>query len=157
MVEDQRATVGRAPPQWLIPWITRAHVWVYEVSRGCLGARVKNMNNLILRGQRRKSGAPFAVCLPYWIDDGGQRIIVASFAGATKNPAWFHNVKDTRANPTVQIRDGAHTFSATAQILDGNEYDHVWGQICADRPFYAEYQSKTTRRIPLVRILEAPA
>lgn len=155
MAIDQTATVRRAPPKWLIPWITHAHVFVYELSRGWIGARAKNMQNLVLRGTRRKSGTPFAVCLPYWLDDAGERIVVASFAGADRHPAWFHNVKDTTANPTVRVRDGARVFSATAEIVQGREYERLWSRLCADRPFYAEYQAKTTRRIPLVRLREA--
>lgn len=151
---DQRAEVKRTPPLWLIPWITSTQVWAYEVTRGRLGASAKNMQNLLLRGIRRKSGKKFAVCLPYWVDDEGRRIVVASYAGAQKNPAWYHNVKDTQANPNVTVRDGASVFAARVEILEGDEYERLWERICADRPFYARYQGRTPRRIPLVRILE---
>ncbi|MDG2307885.1 MAG: nitroreductase/quinone reductase family protein [Candidatus Binatia bacterium] len=154
---DQRAEVTRTPPRWLIPWITTTQVWVYEITRGRLGASAKNMQNLLLRGIRRKSGKKFAVCLPYWLDDDGRRIVVASYAGARKNPAWYHNVKDTRANPKVTVRDGARVFAARVEILEGDEYERLWERICADRPFYARYQGRTSRRIPLVRILDTTA
>lgn len=129
-------------------------VWTYETTRGRLGASAKNMQNLLLRGTRRKAGSPFAVCLPYWVDDTGSRIVVASFAGGPKHPAWYHNVKDTTANPTVRIRDGKQVFTARVQILEGEEYERIWPLLCADRPFYGRYQARTERRIPLVRILE---
>ncbi len=155
MPTDQSAEVKRTPPRWLIPWITRAQVWVYETTRGRLGASGKQMPHLVLRGVRRRSGENFAVCLPYWVDAHGHRIVVASFAGSPKNPAWYHNVKDTHANPRVTIRDGARVFSARVEVVAGEEYESIWASLCADRPFYARYQAKTSRRIPLVRILEA--
>lgn len=154
MPADQRAEVKRTPPRWLIPWITRVQVWAYETTRGRLGATAKQMSNLLLRGVRRRTGKKFAVCLPYWMDDDGRRIVVASFAGGPKHPAWYHNVKDTDANPTVTVRDGKDVFCARVEIIRGEEYERLWARICDDRPFYARYQAKTDRRIPLVRILE---
>jgi len=154
---DQSAEVKRTPPRWLIPSITRLHIFAYELTRGRLGATSKGMQNLILRGVGRRSGRKFAVCLPYWLDDRGQRIVVASFSGAPKNPAWFHNVKDRGANPEVIVRDGRHVFRARVEVLDGEEREAIWARLTVDRPFYARYQERTTRRIPLLRILECAA
>jgi hypothetical protein len=39
-------------------------------------------------------------------------------------------------------------------VLDGADYDVTWAALTADRPFYIDYQSRTTRRIPLVRLPE---
>ena len=157
MHRNQAAEVAIRPPLWMIPWITAAQVWVYEVTEGRIGGRAANMPHLILRGIRRRAKTDFAVCLPYWFDEKGQRIIAASFGGAAKNPAWYHNVKDVSANPRVRIRDGAKVFDATVEILDTPEYERIWDALVADRPFYARYQAKTARRIPLLRILETPS
>lgn len=154
MSGDQRAEVRFAPPRWLIPWLTRAHVAIYRASRGRIGSRAKKMPHLLLGGVGRRSGRKFTVCLPYWLDEAGDRIIVASFKGAPKHPAWYHNVVDTSANPTVQIRDGRRVFDARVEILRGEEREELWRRLVADRPFYGRYQAVTTRRIPLLRIVE---
>lgn len=112
------------------------------------------MPHIIVRGVRRRSGTDFAVCLPYWVDDGGQRIVVASFSGAEKNPAWYHNLKDTRANPTVHVRDAQHVFQARVEVVTGEERSRIWTQLSEDRPFYARYQEQTDRQIPLLRLVE---
>ena len=130
------------------------HVGLYEWSGGRVGSFVKNMPHVILRGVGRRSGKPFAVCLPYWLDDAGTRIVAASYSGAAKNPAWFHNVKDRQANPTVRVRDRAHTFDARIEILAGADREGIWRELVVDRPFYARYQAQTTREIPLLRIVE---
>jgi len=152
---DQRAEVGRTPPRWLIPWITRLQVAAYELSGGRVGARAMGMPHVVVRGVRRRSGRRFAVCLPYWLDDGGHRIVVASFSGAPRHPAWYHNLRDARANPTVAVRDGRRVFTARVEVLDGAERDETWRRLVADRPFYQRYQEQTSRRIPMLRILEA--
>jgi deazaflavin-dependent oxidoreductase (nitroreductase family) len=139
----------------LIPWISKSHVWLYQRSNGRLGAKGGGMKQLLLTAVGRKSGVAHTVCLPYWLDDGGRRIVVASFSGAPKHPAWYHNVADRSANPTVTVQDGGDRFEALAEILDGEEYTEVWAALTSDRPYYDDYQAKTSRRIPLVRLVPA--
>jgi len=154
---DQKAEVRVTPPRWLIPWITSAQVWIYETSNGRLGATGAGMPHLLLRTVGRKSGRELDVCLPYWLDEDGSRIVVASFAGGPRNPAWYHNVKDKRANPDVRVRDRDRVFRARADVLEGEERARVWRALIADRPFYQRYQDRTAREIPLVRLREADA
>ena len=154
MPADQTAEVSWTPPRWLIPWITRLQVAVYELSRGRLMAEASGMPHIVIHGVRRKSGGNFAICLPYWRDDAGHRIVVASFAGAPRNPAWYHNLKDARANPTARVRDGARVFDVRVEVVDGEEREEVWRRLVADRPFYGRYQERTDRRIPLLRLIE---
>ena len=47
-----------------------------------------------------------------------------------------------------------HEFWADAQILAGSEYEQVRDALVADRPYYADYQKRTTRKLPLVRLVE---
>lgn len=142
------------PPRWLIPWITRANVWVYRRSNGRLGATGGGMRQILVTAVGRRSGAEHTVCLPYWLDDQGRRVVVASFAGGPHHPAWYHNLADRSANPTVTVQDRAHRFTAIAEVLEGDERSAVWAALTADRPFYDDYQARTTRLIPLVRLAE---
>ncbi len=152
---DQSAEVGFTPPQWLIRWITSAQIAVYEFSGGRVWTSGANMAHLVLYTIGRKSGRQFKACLPYWLDTNGQRIVVASYAGATHHPGWYHNLADRNTNPTVGVLDKTERFKARAEILDGADYDQVWKDLTRDRPFYANYQLKTSRKIPLIRLLEA--
>jgi deazaflavin-dependent oxidoreductase (nitroreductase family) len=155
--ESQASESFTTPPRWLIPWITRVQVLLYERSDGRVGARSAGMRNLLLCTVGRHSGKTFTACLPYWLDADGERIVVASYAGGPRNPAWYHNVRDTTVNPDVRVRDGERVFRARAQVLEGSDRETVWAGLIADRPFYADYQRQTDRLIPLVRLRELPA
>lgn len=150
---SQAAPAPWTPPRWLIPWITRLQVLAYERTRGRVGARAAGMRHLLLRTVGRRSGRPSTVCLPYWCDEQGHRVVVASFAGAPRHPAWFHNLRDSQANPEVWVRDGARCFACRPEVPKGAERDDLWAQLIVDRPFYADYQARTDRRIPLVRLV----
>jgi hypothetical protein len=54
----------------------------------------------------------------------------------------------------VRVKSQDHEFWADAQILEGSEYDEVWAQLVDDRAYYANYQTRTTRKLPLVRLVE---
>ena len=84
--------------------------------------------------------------------DGDRLVIIASYAGAPKHPAWFLNL---RANPEVTIELGDETFAASASIPEGEERPRLFDQQAAAMPRFNEYQSKTSRQIPVVVIERA--
>jgi deazaflavin-dependent oxidoreductase (nitroreductase family) len=151
--EPQRNEPYEEPPREEIPGISRMHVQAMEagIAEAYHGA---GMHQLMLRTIGRKSGNEHKVALPYWVDDDGHKIIVASFAGAQNHPHWYLNLTDKDANPEVLVRTADGSVWAEADVLDGDEYDHIWGELTTDREFYREYQTRTDRRIPLVRLLE---
>lgn len=154
MAESQRNEPFDEPARDQIPGISRAHVAAMETSDAeevWVGA---GMKQLLLRTVGRKTGNQHKVALPYWRDPDGYPIVVASFAGAPQHPAWYLNLADRNANPEVFVRDRQRAFWADAQILDGAEYQRIWNALTADRPYYNDYQTRTERRIPLVRIVE---
>ena len=84
------------------------------------------------------------------VEKGGRYAMVASKGGDPAHPSWYFNVK---ANPAVTLQDGDKVVALTARELDGTERDEWWGLAVEAYPPYAEYQTKTDRRIP-VFILE---
>jgi deazaflavin-dependent oxidoreductase (nitroreductase family) len=142
------------PPIDQIPDISRGHVGAMEVSDDEGVWNVAGMPHVLLRTIGRKSGKEHKVALPTWTDPHGHRIVVASFAGNTTDPAWFLNLSDRTANPEVLVQVQNAKFWSEPQILDGDDYDNVWKLLNEDRAWYNDYQAKTSRRIPLVRLPE---
>jgi deazaflavin-dependent oxidoreductase (nitroreductase family) len=85
--------------------------------------------------------------------DGDRYVIIASKGGAPTSPDWFHNVV---ANPEVTIEVGPERFSARARVAEDPERDRLYAAQAALMPGFAEYEKKTTRRIPVV-VLERVA
>lgn len=84
--------------------------------------------------------------------DGDRMIIYASKAGAPTNPAWYHNLV---ANPRVTVEVGTEKFEADATVVTGAERDRLFDENAKRNPGFAEYQTKTTRVIPVVALTRA--
>lgn len=153
---SQRARRFPTPPAWAVPWITKATVWTYRRSGGRVGSAAAGMRNVMLTTVGRRSGREHTVVLPYWLDADDHRIVVASYLGGPRHPAWFHNLSDREANPDVGVQDRDAQFRARADVLEGAERESVWTALVEDRPFYTDYQAKTERLIPLVRLVPRP-
>lgn len=141
------------PPQRLIPWITKVTVRLYRATQGRIGGTQAGMDHVLVTTIGRRSGEPHTVCLPIWLDADGAPIVVASYAGAQRHPAWFHNLRDRTVNPTVAVVNRADRYDARAEVLEGDVRNEAWDALVADRPFYADYQAGTDRTIPLVKFV----
>jgi deazaflavin-dependent oxidoreductase (nitroreductase family) len=142
------------PSREEIPARTREHVSAMESTDDDEAWFVAGMHHLVLCTVGRRSGREQKAALPYWIDPDGHPIVVASWAGAAQHPAWYLNLCDRAANPEVRVRTQRRAFWAQAQVLEGDDRRRTWAALTADRPFYGEYQSRTARQIPLVRLRE---
>lgn len=84
------------------------------------------------------------------LPDGDRVFIFASKAGAPTNPDWYHNLK---ANPVVQVEQGTETYKAEAVEITGDERDGIYRRQAEAMPGFAEYEQKTTRKIPVVELV----
>ena len=103
---------------------------------------------LLLTTTGAKSGVTRTTPLAYSAD-GDRLIIIASYAGGPRHPAWFLNL---RANPEVTIELPNETFTTNVVITEGEERQRLFDQQAAKMPNFAEYQAKTSRQIPVVVI-----
>jgi deazaflavin-dependent oxidoreductase (nitroreductase family) len=134
--------------------LTKMHVGAMEQTDDDMVWDQAGMKHVLLTTIGRKSAKVHKVALPTWNDPEGNRIVVASFAGAPGHPAWYLNLADRTANPDVRVRVQGGEYVCVPEILDGEEYDRIWALLVDDRAWYTTYQSKTERRIPLVRLAD---
>ena len=80
------------------------------------------------------------------VEHDGEYAVVASLGGAPKNPVWYYNVV---ANPQVELQDGPVKKDYQAREVHGEEYAVWFERAVAAWPDYAEYQTKTTRTMPI--------
>jgi deazaflavin-dependent oxidoreductase (nitroreductase family) len=135
----------------LFKLFVKSHVGLYKVSGGRLGSTMNGQKILLLTTKGRKTGASRTVpVVPYF--DGGDTYVIASLAGAPQHPAWFHNLS---ADPNVGVQLGPDQWRARAEVIpEGPERDRLWKGITDLMPNFAEYQKKTTRVIPVVKLVK---
>lgn len=75
--------------------------------------------------------------------------VFASAAGADSHPDWYHNLL---AHPEVRVEVGTETLEVTARVLDAEEREPVWETQKSRYPGFADYETKTTRVIPVVML-----
>jgi deazaflavin-dependent oxidoreductase (nitroreductase family) len=78
---------------------------------------------------------------------GDTYAVFASKAGAPTNPDWYHNLK---AHPEVTAEIGTETVSLTAHVANADERAPIWAAQKDEFPGFADYESKTSREIPVV-------
>jgi len=81
------------------------------------------------------------------VEHDGVYALVASQGGAPTHPHWYANL---RADPHVELQDGAERWDAVAREVDGAERAQWWERAVAAYPPYADYQEKTDRVIPVL-------
>jgi deazaflavin-dependent oxidoreductase (nitroreductase family) len=107
-------------------------------------------NALILTTVGAKSGAQRTNPVGWFPGRDGSWLIVASAAGAARNPAWYHNIAAHRGQVKIELNGRA--IPVTAQQLHGAERDEAWQQITAAAPRFGAYQRKTDRELPIIRL-----
>ena len=86
---------------------------------------------------------------------GDTILVVASKAGATQHPGWFHNV---RANPDVAVTIEGRRRAMRAVIAEGAERDRLWATVCDNYTGYETYQRRAgARTIPVVKLVASDA
>ena len=105
---------------------------------------------LVLTSVGARTGQRRETILGSFPDGEKAWLVAASAAGATRNPACYHNLA---AHPDrAQIAVGGKTFPVTVTQLSGAERDAAWQRIVAAQPQYAGFASKTSRVIPVIRL-----
>jgi deazaflavin-dependent oxidoreductase (nitroreductase family) len=134
-------TPSNRPPGW-----QQEHTRRYQASDGADGHIWEGVTTLLLTTTGRNSGQQFTTPLIYG-KSGDDYLIVASRGGAPRHPHWYLNL---RANPTVGLQVAADKFTATARTAAPEEKSALWEIMTAIWPQYDEYQTRTTRGIPVV-------
>lgn len=117
---------------------------------GKSGKAFGSMPALVLTTVGRKTGELRRTPLAYIPDGDGNWLIIAAYAGAMNNPAWYHNIA---AHPDrVSIELNGRTHDVIVAELHGAQRERAWQQIVAANDRFAKYQQKTDRQLPVIRL-----
>jgi deazaflavin-dependent oxidoreductase (nitroreductase family) len=124
------------------------HALIYRASGGRLGGRIVGGPVLVLVTTGRRSGAERHTPLLY-LSDGEDLVIVASNGGTASHPAWWFNL-GTEPHAEVIIDD--RRLPVTASEATGDDKAALWERLVRMYPGYADYQGRTDREIPVMRL-----
>jgi len=130
--------------------VTGAHRWVFRASDGRLLGRAFGMPVVMLTTTGRRSGKPRTTMLTSPVHDGDRVVLVASYGGDDRHPAWFLNLRQT---PDVEVTMLGRTRRLRARVATSEEEVDLWPRVTKAYRGYGAYRHRTERQIPLV-ILE---
>jgi F420H(2)-dependent quinone reductase len=136
---------ARMGPTLRVFW--RVHRAFMRLTGGRFG-RVGAMDALLLTTKGRKSGERRDVALNY-LGDGGAYVVVASYVGEDRDPAWWLNLQ---SEPEAEVAVAGKRLKVRARVVDGVERERLWARFVEKDPAYGEYQQRTTRRLPVVAL-----
>ncbi len=126
----------------------RVMVWLYRRTGGRIGGTVSGAPVLLITTTGRKSGRPWTNPVMYQRDSDGY-VVIASNGGSPRHPGWFLNL---RRDPEASIQVGREIVQVTAVQASGAERDRLFGLMTKAYKGFADYETKTTRTIPVVRL-----
>ncbi|GLZ78918.1 nitroreductase [Actinorhabdospora filicis] len=130
-----------------VEWVAK-QAREYEESGGVKGTTVMGVPCLLLDYVGRRSGDWHRTVLMYG-RDGADHVIVASNGGKDADPLWYRSIAE---NPRVRLRVGPERFEADASTVSAGEKAKLWPYLSSVFQGWADYQVKTERDIPVVRL-----
>jgi deazaflavin-dependent oxidoreductase (nitroreductase family) len=124
----------------------------FRANEGRVGGRFEGAPMLLLHHKGAKTGTervnPLA-CQPL---DEDTWAVFATKGGAPTHPDWYFNLK---ANPAARAEIGTQTIDVNAHVAEGDERERIWEKQKKLMPGMAEYEQKTTRKIPVIVLKRA--
>ncbi len=123
----------------------------FRENDGVVGGPFEGMTLLLLHTTGAKTGKQRVNPVATMKNSGGY-VIIASKGGAPSHPAWYHNLV---ANPQVTVEVGTETFEGWADVTEEPERTALYSKMAEMYPGFKEYEQKTERVIPVIRIERA--
>jgi deazaflavin-dependent oxidoreductase (nitroreductase family) len=133
-----------SPAEWV-----RNQVAEYEASGGQRANTLRDtgLPIIIVTTKGKKSGKVRKFALMR-VEHEGSYALVASKGGAPAHPVWYHNIMASPA--LIEIQDGPQPHDYEVREVGGDERKAWWDRAVAAYKPYAEYQTRTSRQIPVL-------
>jgi deazaflavin-dependent oxidoreductase (nitroreductase family) len=125
-----------------------AHVQAYRETNGEKGYLWNGAPILLITTKGRRTGQQRTIPIIFAYD-GDACVIIGSKGGSPTHPKWYLNILE---EPRVEIQIKGEKFEAVTRTAESPERERLWAEVMKVWPKYDEYQSRTSRRIPVVVI-----
>jgi deazaflavin-dependent oxidoreductase (nitroreductase family) len=137
----------------LLRWFFRGQVARYRKNAGPEPPRFMDFPAVVLTTKGARTGHEHSHVLGGFQDgaDGHEAwLVVASKGGAPTHPHWFINLAKHPEHVWLEV--GSRKLQVRPVLLEGKEREEALARIAAVSPRYGEYQKKTDREIPIIRL-----
>lgn len=118
--------------------------WLYRVTRG-RAPRLWHRRALLLTSTGRRTGLARTVIVQFH-PDGEDFVVVAANSGLPTHPGWYFNLT---AHPDAVVE----TLQVRAEEMSARDAPAFWPRFLETAPDYARYRARTSRVIPLLRLI----
>ena len=118
----------------------------FRANEGRVGGLLAGTPMILVHHVGAKSGVTRVTPLAYIPHGEGRYVIVASNGGSPSHPSWYFNLQ---ANPRIDVELGPEIVTMIAEELRGSGRAELWSELLATTPSLREFESRTTRQIPL--------
>jgi deazaflavin-dependent oxidoreductase (nitroreductase family) len=147
--DTRNGTRGARQPKagFLMKWLNKSAA--KRIRRK--GGKFMGFDALVLTTTGAKSGVERTNPVGWFpTGDDDSWLVVASAAGAPKNPAWYYNIAAYPDKITIEM--AGRKIPVTAEQLHGPDREEAWQRITTASPRFGQYQVKTDREIPVIRL-----
>lgn len=134
--------------------MTAVHDWnrkiieEFRANEGRVGGPFEGAPMILITHTGRKSGEKRTNPLVYY-KEGDAMYVFGSKGGAPEHPDWYRNLVE---NPVATAEVGTEKFEVEAREITGEERDRIFNANKALRPAFADYEQKTSRKIPVIAL-----
>jgi deazaflavin-dependent oxidoreductase (nitroreductase family) len=125
--------------------LARLHASIYKL----VGGR-GHRNMVVLTTLGSKSGQERSSTVASFPEADGKWLVVASMGGEARHPSWYLNLAKNPDHVFLQVR--GERYRVRPASLHGADREAAWKRITTEMSNFAEYQTKTDREIPVVRL-----
>jgi deazaflavin-dependent oxidoreductase (nitroreductase family) len=129
-----------------VEFFWRIHPFLFKITGGRFVSSFGGVPICMLTTTGRKSGEKRTKAL-LCISHGDDFIVIASYAGEPRHPAWYFNLK---ANPNAQIQIRSKVIDVVARETEGEERETLWNLAVSAYSGFTEYKERTDRKIPVM-------
>jgi deazaflavin-dependent oxidoreductase (nitroreductase family) len=125
----------------------------FRAADGVVGGHFEHKKLVLLHTVGRRSGKEYVNPLVAAPDGDDAYIVAGSMGGAPVDPDWVANLESATGTTTVEI--GTETVKADYTVVRGTdpEWPRLYGVWREYWPDAAEYETKTDRKFPVVRLV----
>lgn len=128
--------------------LNESHVAAYRETNGEKGGVWNGATAVLVTTKGRKSGEMRTIAI-IGKQVGDNFVIIASKGGSPTHPLWYLNILD---DPNVEFQYLADKWEGIARTAESPEREAMWAEACSQWPAFNDYQTRTTRKIPVVVI-----